>query len=196
MSYPSCGEHIWERKEAAWMEVRRWWEGQNGDKRYLAGHVSGESSPWQWECSADMAVVPLTHPGVAGQGHRQRCEHCSRSSGDQGLNQSALIHRWRVGIEPGAFWKASVGHKHTEKHTLQTQQPVHKQIGQIGAELSVCVSCMRLKFCIILGYKEGSLGEIVCNYIQALFQLWGESFCCSWGPICATLVGILCGCKK
>lgn len=68
-----------------------------------------------------------------------------------------------MGLEPGAFWKASVGNKrkHTEKHTLQTQQPAHKQIRQIGAELSVCVSHMRLKFCIIVGYEEGSLGEIV-----------------------------------
>lgn len=60
---------IWDQTEAAWMEVRRWWgERQNGDRDYLADHVSSGSSPWQRKCTVDMAIVPFTHPGVVGQG--------------------------------------------------------------------------------------------------------------------------------
>lgn len=41
---------------------------QNGDRNYLADHVSSGSSPWQGKCSVDMAIFHFTHPGVVGQG--------------------------------------------------------------------------------------------------------------------------------
>lgn len=108
--------------------MEREWDA-NGDRNYLADHVSSGSSPWQGKCSVDMAMFHCTHTGVVGQGTISSVSIVQEAVGIRAL----ISQHWYMGEE----WERSLGlfgtgtseHTHKQTHaSLQTQHLMHEQI--------------------------------------------------------------------